>query len=116
MPIFLPSISIFLYSISFFVSSDKTTDLTLTRYVKSLICLDKDEISSLSKFVIYAVERISVGLYDFSLRNCCRCRDQTLIIQGLVRDLSRNLQQLRIEISYNLSEIFSTAYITNLDT
>jgi isoleucyl-tRNA synthetase len=42
-------------------------------------------------------------------------RDQSLIIQGLVRDLARNLQQLRKEKSYNPTEILSTAYITNLE-
>ena len=41
-------------------------------------------------------------------------RDQNLIIQGLVRDLARNLQQLRKEKSYNPTEILSTAYISNL--
>jgi isoleucyl-tRNA synthetase len=42
-------------------------------------------------------------------------RDQNLIIQGLVRDLARNLQQLRKEKSYNPTDILSTAYITNLE-
>jgi isoleucyl-tRNA synthetase len=42
-------------------------------------------------------------------------RNQSLIIQGLVRDLARNLQQLRKEKSYNPTEILSTAYITNLE-
>ncbi|HET8794651.1 MAG TPA: class I tRNA ligase family protein, partial [Nitrososphaeraceae archaeon] len=42
-------------------------------------------------------------------------RDQNLIIQGLVRDLARNLQQLRKEKSYNPTEILSTAYISNLE-
>ena len=41
-------------------------------------------------------------------------RDQKLITQGLVRDLARNLQQLRKEKSYNPTEILSTAYITDL--
>jgi isoleucyl-tRNA synthetase len=42
-------------------------------------------------------------------------RNQSLIIQGLVRDLARNLQQLRKEKSYNPTEILSTAYIMNLE-
>ncbi len=42
-------------------------------------------------------------------------RDQNLITQGLVRDLARNLQQLRKEKSYNPTEILSTAYISNLE-
>jgi isoleucyl-tRNA synthetase len=42
-------------------------------------------------------------------------RDQSIIIQCLVRDLARNLQQLRKEKSYNPTEILSTAYITNLE-
>jgi len=41
-------------------------------------------------------------------------RDQKLITQGLVRDLARNLQQLRKEKSYNPTEILSTAYIAEL--
>ena len=41
-------------------------------------------------------------------------RDQKLITQGLVRDLARNLQQLRKEKSYNPTEILSTAYIADL--
>jgi isoleucyl-tRNA synthetase len=42
-------------------------------------------------------------------------RDQNLITQGLVRDLARNLQQLRKEKSYNPTEILSTAYIADLE-
>jgi len=42
-------------------------------------------------------------------------RDQSLIIQGLVRDLARNLQQLRKEKSHNPTEILSSAYIMNLE-
>ena len=42
-------------------------------------------------------------------------RDKDLIIKGLVRDLARNLQQLRKEKSYNPTEVLSTAYISNLD-
>jgi isoleucyl-tRNA synthetase len=42
-------------------------------------------------------------------------RDESLIIQGLVRDLARNLQQLRKEKSYIPTEFLSTAYITNLE-
>jgi isoleucyl-tRNA synthetase len=42
-------------------------------------------------------------------------RDQNLMTQGLVRDLARNLQQLRKEKSYNPTEILSTAYIADLE-
>jgi isoleucyl-tRNA synthetase len=42
-------------------------------------------------------------------------RDSVLIIKGLLRDLARNLQQLRKEKSYNPTEILSTAYIAKLD-
>lgn len=42
-------------------------------------------------------------------------RDKDLIIKGLVRDLARNLQQLRKEKSYNPTQVLSTAYISNLE-
>ncbi|MGD1835242.1 MAG: isoleucine--tRNA ligase [Nitrososphaeraceae archaeon] len=42
-------------------------------------------------------------------------RDKDLIIKGLLRDLARNLQQLRKEKSYNPTEVLSTAYISNLE-
>lgn len=42
-------------------------------------------------------------------------RDPVLLVKGLLRDLARNLQQLRKEKSYNPTEILSTAYIAKLD-
>lgn len=42
-------------------------------------------------------------------------RDPVLLIKGLLRDLARNLQQLRKEKSYNPTEILSTAYVAKLD-
>lgn len=42
-------------------------------------------------------------------------RDPVLIDKGLLRDLARNLQQLRKEKSYNPTEILSTAYVAKLD-
>ncbi len=41
-------------------------------------------------------------------------RNEELITKGLVRDLSRNIQQLRKELGYNPTEILSYAYISNL--
>ena len=42
-------------------------------------------------------------------------RDKELIAKGLLRDLARNLQQLRKERQYNPTEILSAAYIAKLD-
>jgi len=42
-------------------------------------------------------------------------RNDDLIAKGLVRDLSRNLQQLRKELGFNPTQILSCAYITNLN-
>jgi isoleucyl-tRNA synthetase len=42
-------------------------------------------------------------------------RNDTLITKGLVRDLSRNLQQLRKELGYNPTQILTCAYISNLN-
>jgi isoleucyl-tRNA synthetase len=41
-------------------------------------------------------------------------RNDELIIRGLVRDLSRNLQQLRKELGFNPTEILKSAYISNI--
>jgi isoleucyl-tRNA synthetase len=41
-------------------------------------------------------------------------RDKDLIIRGLLRDLARNLQQLRKERGYNPTVIVSTAFVANL--
>lgn len=42
-------------------------------------------------------------------------RDGNLIAKGLLRDLARNLQQLRKERQYNPTEILSAAYIAGLE-
>jgi isoleucyl-tRNA synthetase len=41
-------------------------------------------------------------------------RNDELIIKGLVRDLSRNIQQLRKELGFNPTEILSCVYISNV--
>jgi isoleucyl-tRNA synthetase len=41
-------------------------------------------------------------------------RDKGLITKGLLRDLARNLQQLRKEMGYRPTEILSTAHVANL--
>ena len=41
-------------------------------------------------------------------------RNDDLIIKGLVRDLSRNIQQLRKELGFNPTEILTCAYISNI--
>jgi isoleucyl-tRNA synthetase len=41
-------------------------------------------------------------------------RNDELITKGLVRDLSRNLQQLRKELGFNPTQILSCAYVSNL--
>jgi isoleucyl-tRNA synthetase len=42
-------------------------------------------------------------------------RDQDLIIKGLLRDLARNLQQLRKERHYSPTDVLSSAFIANLE-
>jgi isoleucyl-tRNA synthetase len=42
-------------------------------------------------------------------------RDRELIIKGLMRDLARNLQQLRKERGYNTTDILPKAYIAELE-
>jgi isoleucyl-tRNA synthetase len=42
-------------------------------------------------------------------------RDKDLIAKGLMRDLARNLQQLRKERQYNPTDILSAAYVAGLD-
>ena len=42
-------------------------------------------------------------------------RDRELITKGLMRDLARNLQQLRKERGYNTTDVLATAYIAELD-
>ena len=42
-------------------------------------------------------------------------RDQDLIIKGLLRDLARNLQQLRKERKYSPTDVPSSAFIANLE-
>jgi isoleucyl-tRNA synthetase len=42
-------------------------------------------------------------------------RDEELTAKGLLRDLARNLQQLRKECGYNPTQIISSAFITNLE-
>lgn len=41
-------------------------------------------------------------------------REKGLIAKGLLRDLARNLQQLRKERGYRPTEILSTAHVANL--
>jgi isoleucyl-tRNA synthetase len=42
-------------------------------------------------------------------------RDRELITKGLMRDLARNLQQLRKERGYNTTDVLATAYIAGLE-
>ena len=42
-------------------------------------------------------------------------RDKELITKGLLRDLARNLQQLRKERQYNPTDILAAAYVAGLD-
>ncbi|MDP8906141.1 MAG: DUF5915 domain-containing protein, partial [Thermoproteota archaeon] len=41
-------------------------------------------------------------------------RNDELIMKGMVRDLSRNIQQLRKELGFNPTEILSCAFISNI--
>ena len=40
-------------------------------------------------------------------------RNEELVIKGLVKDLARNIQQLRKELGYSPTQILDTAYISN---
>ena len=42
-------------------------------------------------------------------------RNNQLMIKGMIRDLSRNLQQLRKELGFNPTDILQCAYISNVD-
>ena len=42
-------------------------------------------------------------------------RDRELITKGLMRDMARNLQQLRKERGYNTTDVLATAYIAELE-
>jgi isoleucyl-tRNA synthetase len=42
-------------------------------------------------------------------------RDRELITKGLMRDLARNLQQLRKERGYNTTDVLAKAYIAELE-
>jgi isoleucyl-tRNA synthetase len=42
-------------------------------------------------------------------------RDEGLTAKGLLRDIARNLQQLRKESGYNPTDILSSAYVGNLE-
>ncbi|HKU83354.1 MAG TPA: class I tRNA ligase family protein, partial [Candidatus Nitrosocosmicus sp.] len=43
-------------------------------------------------------------------------RNDELIVKGLIKDLARNLQQLRKELGYSPTEILDTAYISNFSS
>ncbi len=43
-------------------------------------------------------------------------RNKGLIMKGFLRDIARNIQQLRKEKSYNPTQILSNAYVANLNT
>ena len=43
-------------------------------------------------------------------------RNEELIIKGLVKDLARNIQQLRKELGYSPTQILDTAYISNFSS
>ena len=42
-------------------------------------------------------------------------RDERLIAKGILRDLARNLQQIRKEQGYNPTDILSAAYVAYID-
>ncbi|MGZ5509452.1 MAG: class I tRNA ligase family protein, partial [Nitrososphaeraceae archaeon] len=93
------------------LNTSKTSRLIYDKSSSSFVDIyEKDlEISfSVKEGYVYAEKE---NLMIFMSTN----RDQNLITQGLVRDLARNLQQLRKEKSYNPTEILSTAYIADLE-
>lgn len=45
-----------------------------------------------------------------------KSRNDELVTKGLIRDLSRNIQQLRKELGYNPTQLLSTVIISNMDS
>ncbi|MDQ4074169.1 MAG: class I tRNA ligase family protein [Thermoproteota archaeon] len=60
------------------------------------------------------IEQFLLGEIDDVLLFVSTIRNPKLIIKGMVRDLSRNLQQLRKELGFNPTEILQCAYISNV--
>ena len=74
------------------------------------------ELSSSDIEIVYkAAEGYSSAERDDLVVFISTTRDKDLIAKGLLRDLARQLQQLRKERQYNPTDILDTAHITGID-
>jgi len=78
-------------------SSNKSIDLTMT---------DMD-------FTFIPRSGYVIGEKENTILLINTYRNEELIIKGLVKDLARNIQQLRKELGYSPTQILDTAYISN---
>lgn len=78
-------------------SPDKSIDLTIT---------DMD-------FAFVPTSGYVVGEKENVVLLLNTSRNEELIIKGLVKDLARNIQQLRKELGYSPTQILDTAYVSN---
>jgi len=78
-------------------SSNKSIDLTMT---------DMD-------FTFIPRSGYMIGEKENTILLINTSRNEELIIKGLVKDLARNIQQLRKELGYSPTQILDTAYISN---
>jgi len=94
------------------LQNSDTFNMKYNNDMSSSIDISRDDIdisfNTIDGFV--SAERENFMIFISSLR------DPVLIMKGLLRDLARNLQQLRKEKSYNPTEILSTAHVAKLDT
>jgi isoleucyl-tRNA synthetase len=101
---------------------EKTDKLELLKHLESsgkyLISYEGGEID-LTSIDLQLSYRVSEG-YVMSEENkmlvfIATKRDKDLIAKGLLRDVARNLQQLRKEYGYNPTDILSSATVANLE-
>ena len=101
---------------------EKTDKLELLKHLESsgkyFISYEGGEID-LTSIDLQLSYRVSEG-YVMSEENkmmvfIATKRDKDLIAKGLLRDLARNLQQLRKECGYNPTDILSSATVANLE-
>ncbi|MDQ5842798.1 MAG: DUF5915 domain-containing protein, partial [Thermoproteota archaeon] len=91
---------------------------TLQKSGEYLLAYDRDKTVKLSASDVEIAYRPSNG-YSWSERDgiivfVSSVRDKDLIAKGLLRDLARQLQQLRKERQYNPTEIIDAAYVAGL--
>src|SRR5919108_1804532 len=90
----------------------------LQKFGEYVLAYDKDKTIKLSASDVDIAYKSSDG-YSCSERDgiivfVSRIRDKDLIAKGLLRDLARQLQQLRKERQYNPTDIIDAAYVAGL--